>query len=542
MGKEQIREVETLIRARYPIILLVSWEELRIEHDLADLANEHRRPMYVWTSTNGLVPHGGRMASQGTQDPKVALAKVAESQESALFLFKDFHSFLRDASVVRKVRDVVDALHRGYKSLLFVSPVLELPVEIEKDTAVIHYAPPGPEEIAEQLEDVVKSLAGSPNAGHFNVQLSTEEREAIIRAAQGLTAGEINTVLSRSLVERRRFDVEVILAEKEQIIRKSGILEYFRSDQGFTDIGGLDILKSWLHKRLGAFSERARQFGLPQPKGLLLLGVQGCGKSLTAKAVASLWKLPLLRLDVGRIFSGLVGSSEERMRKAIATAEAVAPVVLWVDEVDKGFAGTQSSSFSDAGTTSRVFGSFVTWLQEKDVPVFVIATANDVNMLPPELLRKGRFDDLFFVDLPCQEEREEIFRIHIAKRGREATQFDTARLAAASGGFSGAEIEQGVISAMYDAFEQERDIATDDILRAVQETYPLSATMRERIVELRSWARMRARQGSSLPAEELSFGFEEGDSLFPPAESGHTRRRASGRSTHAARRSRKGRG
>ena len=540
MAQQQMREVETLIRARYPIIFLVSWEEYRIEQDLAELAGEHKRPMYVWTSTNGLIPHGGRMASQGTTDPKVALAKVAESQESALFLFKDFHSFLRDPSVVRKVRDVVDALHRGYKSLLFISPTLELPVEIEKDTAVIIYAPPGPEEITKQLDEVVESVGKSPNAAQFNVQLSAEEREAIIRAAQGLTAGEINTVLSRSLVERRRFDVGGILAEKEQIIRKSGILEYFRSDQAVTDIGGLDILKSWLHKRLGAFGDRARQFGLPQPKGLLLLGVQGCGKSLTAKAVASLWKLPLLRLDVGRIFSGLVGSSEERMRKAIATAEAVAPVVLWVDEVDKGFAGTQSSAFSDGGTTSRVFGSFVTWLQEKDMPVFVIATANDVNMLPPELLRKGRFDDLFFVDLPCHEEREEIFRIHITKRGRDVAQFDTGRLAAASGGFSGAEIEQAVISAMYDAFEQERDITTDDVLHAVQETYPLSATMRERIVELRSWARMRARQASSLPSEELSFGPDEAASLFPPAESSHTRRRSSGRSAHALRRPRKG--
>ena len=240
-------------------------------------------------------------------------------------------------------------------------------------------------------------------------------RERITEAALGLTINEAENVFSKSLVQKRRFDIDVILSEKEQIIRKSGILEFYHATEQFSDVGGLEEMKRWLKKREKAFTKEAREFGYRAPRDLLI-GVPGCGKSLTAKAVGSLWKLPLLRLDVGKIFAGLVGSSEENMRKAIKTAEAVAPSILWLDELEKGFFGAQSSSFSDAGTTARVFGSFVTWLQEKSSPVFVIATANNVTLLPPELMRKGRFDDIFFVDLPSREERIDIFRIHLQKR------------------------------------------------------------------------------------------------------------------------------
>jgi len=305
----------------------------------------------------------------------------------------------------------------------------------------------------------------------------------------------------KSLVEKQCLDADVILAEKEQIIRKSGVLEYYHTDETIDDVGGLDLLKQWLTKRRKAFGEAAREYGLPQPKGLLLIGVQGCGKSLTAKAVAHLWQLPLLRLDVGRIFSGIVGSSEERMRRAISTAESIAPVVLWLDEVEKGFSGTQSSSFSDAGTTSRVFGSFVTWLQEKESPVFVIATANNIQLLPPELLRKGRFDEIFFIDLPSCEERRQITAIHVAKRlreGRATEEFDIEGIANETSSFSGAEIEQAIVSAMYDAFDDgQRPFTTEDVLRAVRETFPLAVTMREQIDELREWAADRARPAST---------------------------------------------
>jgi SpoVK/Ycf46/Vps4 family AAA+-type ATPase len=261
----------------------------------------------------------------------------------------------------------------------------------------------------------------------------------------------------------------------------------------------MDSLKDWLHTRSLAFTEKAREFGLPQPKGILLLGVQGCGKSLCCKAVASLWKLPLLRLDVGKIFSGIVGSSEENVRRAIAIAESVAPAILWIDELEKGFAGTQSSPFSDAGTTSRVFASFVTWLQEKTAPVFVVATANDISQLPPELMRKGRFDEIFFVDLPSPAERREIYEIHLRKRKRDPAKFDLDLLSSKSPGFSGAEIEQSVIDALYKAFHEGREVCTDDVGCCSESSVPLSTTMKERIDELREWAAHRCRMASTLP-------------------------------------------
>jgi SpoVK/Ycf46/Vps4 family AAA+-type ATPase len=256
------------------------------------------------------------------------------------------------------------------------------------------------------------------------------------------------------------------------------------------------MLKDWLGKRVVAFGDEAREFGLPAPKGILLLGVQGCGKSLCAKAIASLWQLPLLRFDMGRMFGSLVGSSEENVRRAIAVAESVAPAVLWVDEIDKAFAGSQSAWGGDGGTTARVFSTFLTWLSEKSAPVFVVATANDISNLPPELLRKGRFDEIFFVDLPAPPERGDIFRIHLALRGREAGGFDLPALVAASEDFSGAEIEQAIISALFDAFAAREELATPHVLAALHETVPLARTMDEQIDGLRAWADGRARNAS----------------------------------------------
>ena len=295
-----------------------------------------------------------------------------------------------------------------------------------------------------------------------------------------------------SLVE----DVNEVFAEKQQIIRKSGLLEYYATEENFGRIGGLTILKDWLNKRALAFTKEARAFGLPAPKGILMLGVQGCGKSLCAKAVSNQWQLPLLRFDMGRMFGSLVGSSEENVRRAIAVAESVAPAILWVDEIDKAFAGSQGSGATDGGTTARVFGTFLTWLSEKTAPVFVVATANDISQLPPELLRKGRLDEIFFVDLPSREERVEMFRIHIQKRGRDPACFNLEALAEASKDFSGAEIEEAINSALYDAFYTQGDISDDHLLTALAETVPLARTMDEQINRLRSWAEGRARNAS----------------------------------------------
>jgi SpoVK/Ycf46/Vps4 family AAA+-type ATPase len=275
------------------------------------------------------------------------------------------------------------------------------------------------------------------------------------------------------------------------------LLEYYPATETIDQVGGLGVLKDWLRKRTVAFTDEARAFGLPPPKGILLLGVQGCGKSLCAKAVSSLWQLPLLRFDIGRMFGSFVGSSEENIRKAIAVADSVAPAVLWVDEIDKAFSGSQSSGISDAGTAARVFGTFLTWLSEKSTAVFVVATANDISHLPPELMRKGRLDEIFFVDLPSNQEREQIFRIHLAKRGRTPADFHLQALTEASENFSGAEIEQAIISALYDAFSASSPLATKDILLALRQAVPLATTMAEHIDQLRRWAEGRARSASA---------------------------------------------
>jgi SpoVK/Ycf46/Vps4 family AAA+-type ATPase len=274
-------------------------------------------------------------------------------------------------------------------------------------------------------------------------------------------------------------------------------LEYYAANEDFSSVGGLGVLKDWLNKRAVAFTAEARAFGLPAPKGILLLGVQGCGKSLCAKAVSRVWQLPLLRFDIGRMFGSLVGSSEENVRRAISVAESVAPAVFWVDEIDKAFAGTQSSGTSDGGTTARVFGTFITWLSEKNAPVFVVATANDVSQLPPELLRKGRLDEIFYVDLPSAAERVEIFRIHLIKRQRDPEDFDLTKLASASEDFSGAEIEEGIISALYDAFYARQQLASRHIQAALEQTVPLAKTMAEKIAAQRTWAKGRARNASA---------------------------------------------
>jgi SpoVK/Ycf46/Vps4 family AAA+-type ATPase len=341
----------------------------------------------------------------------------------------------------------------------------------------------------------------------IDLSLDPVDRERILQAALGLTLSEAENVLAKIIVQKGRLsadDIPEIIAEKKQIVRKSGLLEFCAATETFEQVGGLENLKAWLGKRAAAFSAEARAFGLPAPKGILLLGVQGCGKSLCAKAVSRLWQLPLLRFDMGKMFNSLVGSSEENVRKAIAVAESVAPAVLWVDEIDKAFAGSQASGMADGGTTARVFATFLTWLSEKTAPVFVVATANDISQLPPELLRKGRLDEIFFEPLPDLRERAEIFAIHLAKRARHPEAFDLNVLAAASIDFSGAEIEAVVIGALHDAFHERRELAQADLAANVRDTVPLARTMDEPLDRLRQWAKGRARDASAAPKEQVS--------------------------------------
>ena len=484
-------EISTLIRARYPIIYVVSWEERRVEDAIRGITQAGKK-VYTWSATQGLQP--APAYDKAIASVQSALEFVEACNDDAVFIFKDMHPYVGDTLITRKLRDLAAHLKVRRKTLIILSPVLRLPPEIEKDVSVVDYPLPSYEELGALLDLIIEKMKRDGAGVH--VLLTAEEREQAIKAAQGMTLTEAENVFARSLVETRAFDVHVILSEKEQIVRKSGLLEYFPASDRFDDVGGLKELKKWLVTRTSGFTEKAREFGLPEPRGILLLGVQGCGKSLSCKAVASLWKLPLLRLDVGKIFSGIVGSSEQNVRRAIQVAESVAPVVLWMDEMEKGFAGVQSSPFSDAGTTSRVFGTFVTWLQEKTAPVFVVATANDVSQLPPELLRKGRFDEIFFVDLPGLDERKEIFRIHLAKRKRDPSRFDIDSLAGVSDGFSGAEIEQAIVSALFAAFAAGTEITNEIIETTIKESVPISVTMSEQIAGLRAWADKRARPAS----------------------------------------------
>ncbi len=496
-------ELDLLIRAKYPLLYVIAWEERRVEQLLRQVAAQRRKVLYGWTITDGLHPLDGSLRPESddlTRDPLHALEEIAASREAAIFVLKDFHPYLdayhphpQRAIIVRKLRDILNHLKESRKTLVMLSPLLHAPPELEKDITVLDYALPTAEELAASLERVVRS---AQELGGIRLRLTPEEREKILNAARGLTCTEAENAFAKSLVLRRALDAEVIVAEKKQIIRRSQVLEYFDAQEDLSLVGGMALLKEWLAKRALAFSERARQFGLPEPKGLLLLGVQGAGKSLVAKAIARQWQLPLLRLDLGRVFSQMVGSSEQNIRNALRLAESVAPCILWLDELDKGLSGLASSHISDAGTSARVFGSFLTWMQEKTAPVFVVATANDIATLPPEALRKGRFDEIFFLDLPNRAERSEIFAIHLAKRGRPPRRFDVETLARRSEGYSGAEIEQAVISGLYDAFEAGHDLSTEDILHALGETVPLSQTMEAHITALRRWARTHARPAS----------------------------------------------
>ena len=497
-------ELEVLIRARYPIIYVVTWEEERLEKRLLEIAKKRNKTLHVWTCSQGLVPFGAepqrnRTGPNNTCDPVSALDAVLGHVDPAIFLFKDLHDHLDTRLCiahlrnVRRLRDVAHALRDTYKTIVLVSPIMKIPVELTKDIAVLDLGTPSVEDFNGLLDRIIDDVKDQPR---IRINLDDEGREKLVHAASGLTLKEAENVFAKTLVLDGKLDADdigVVFSEKQQIIRKSGTLEYYESQERFATVAGLENLKDWLSKRSAAFSERASHFGLPAPKGVLLLGVQGCGKSLCAKAAASLWKLPLLRFDIGRVFGSLVGSSEESMRRAIQTAESVAPAILWIDEIDKAFAGTQGSAGSDGGTASRVFGTFLTWLSEKTAPVFVIATANDISHLPPEMLRKGRVDEIFFVDLPDEDERREIFRIHLDKRRRDPSQFDLDALSRLSDGFSGAEIEEAIISGLYDAFSKGTDLDTATLRAGIAETVPLSRTMSEELSRLRNWAQGRAR-------------------------------------------------
>ncbi len=476
-------EFTLLLRARYPLLYVATREEERAEGAISDCAKGlGDRAIYTWDFVDGMQGNPND-AGFGKRNPLQALEFVEKLPVSAgaVIILRDFHRFLEDISVSRKLRNLCQTLKSQPKNLVILSSQLTIPDDLSEFLTVVEFALPTPGEIRAEINRLISAL-GKP--------LGDRLLDSLVQSCQGLSIQRIRRVLARAIAlhgEIRPEDVNLILEEKRQTIRQTQILDFYPAREEISEIGGLDNLKDWLLLRGGAFSDRARQYGLPYPKGLMLVGIQGTGKSLTAKAIAHHWQLPLLRLDVGRLFGGLVGESESRTRQMIQLSEALAPCVLWIDEIDKAFSGMDSRG--DAGTSSRVFGTFITWMAEKASPVFVVATANNIQVLPPELLRKGRFDEIFFVGLPTQSERSAIFQVHLNKlRPQNLKSYDFDRLAYETPDFSGAEIEQTLIEAMHIGFSQNRDFTTDDILEAASQMVPLARTAQEQIQQLQGWA------------------------------------------------------
>jgi ATP-dependent 26S proteasome regulatory subunit len=489
-------EFELLLRACYPLIYIPTPEEERVESAIAHCGKQvGNRGIYIWDFVDGYQDNPNNQGF-GRRNPLQALEFVEKlpANAGAIVILRDFHRFLEDISISRKLRNLARSLKSQPKNIVVLSPEINIPTELTEVITVLDFPLPTAGEIKAEVQNLIGSTGQS-----LNPKLLDE----LVRSAQGLSLERIQRVLTRAIAahgELQEEDVELVLAEKRQSIRQTQILDFYPATEEMSDIGGLDNLKDWLLRRGGAFSERARTYGLPHPRGLLLVGIQGTGKSLTAKAIAHHWHLPLLRLDVGRLFGGLVGESESRTRQMITLAEALSPCILWIDEIDKAFAGVDSKG--DSGTTSRVFGTFINWLAEKQSPVFVVATANNIQALPPEMLRKGRFDEIFFVGLPTQDERRAIFSVHLSRlRPHNLKNYDLDRLAYETPDFSGAEIEQTLIEAMHIGFSQNRDFTTEDILEAASQVVPLARTAQEQIQYLQAWAaagkaRMASRNSS----------------------------------------------
>lgn len=476
-------EFELLLRARYPLIYIPTREEERVEVAIAQAAKRlGNRAVYIWDFVDGYQGNPNDQAF-GRRNPLQALEFVEKIPHdgAAIFILRDFHRFLEDISVARKLKNLSRNLKSQPKNIIIISPEVAVPPDLTEVLTVLEFPLPDVAEIKSEIQRLLAATAQS---------LNDKILDELVRSCQGLSLERIRRVLARAIATHGQIqpeDVELVLEEKRQSIRQTQILEFYPATERISDIGGLDNLKDWLLRRGGAFSQQARQYGLPHPRGLLLVGIQGTGKSLTAKAIAHHWHLPLLRLDVGRLFGGLVGESESRTRQMIQLAEALAPCILWIDEIDKAFSGFDAKG--DSGTTSRVFGTFITWLAEKRSPVFVVATANNIQTLPPEMLRKGRFDEIFFVGLPSQDERYAIFELHLARlRPHNLKNYDLERLAYETPDFSGAEIEQTLIEAMHIGFSQNRDFTTDDILESASQIIPLARTAQEQIQFLTNWA------------------------------------------------------
>ena len=500
-------ELVNLIKANVKLIQIVSYETKRIQGMVIKAAEDENinRDLYIWDRIEGLKKWTRDDNGKGcfnpeansNEKPDLAIDFFNEN-ENLILLLEDFYPNLTEdePQMIRRFRNIA-LTHKKNKTLIFSQPFLQLPKELEKDVHIIELPYPDFKDLTKIYQDVCTQN---------NIQNPEDPDHELIESALGLTIMEAEKAFSLAYIENGKLtsaEVPLIIREKENIIKKSGFLEYYHPKETMEDVGGLENLKDWLKKRGNGFNKTAQEYGLTYPRGIMLLGIPGTGKSLTAKAVGNLWHFPLLRLDMGKIFGGIVGESENNIRQALKIAEAIAPSIIWIDEIEKGMSGISSSGRSDGGTTARVLGTFLTWMQEKTKPVFVVATANDISQLPPELLRKGRVDEIFFVDLPTEKEREDIFRIHLKRKGRIPDKFEIESLAKMSLGYSGAELEEVVKEALFQAYAEGKEVETNHLSAAIDKTYPLSRTMSETIVKMREWAKSRAVSASKNAPEDL---------------------------------------
>lgn len=529
------KELCDLLRARFPYIQITTYEEERLIKELRRIVSNPDliktvRNVYVWKSSEGFRDQNG-MIEENTFEKISALNFIKNYEEPALFILLDFHVFCErtnggvDYNIVRCLKDLFPNLKESYqpKNVVLVSPTTSIPDDLKKDVTIMDFELPSADEISAVLDDIIQTNAGT----NLDIDLNEKEKESLVKAAVGLTLQEAENAFARAMVDDGSLnaqDVDLVLKEKSQVIKKNDLLEYIDSTVNIEDVGGLENLKKWLIKRNKSWLNSAKKYGLPAPKGVLLTGVPGCGKSLIAKSISSMWHLPLLRFDVSKVFNMYVGNSESNMREAIKTAEAIAPCVLWIDEIEKGFSGL--SNGGDSGTSSRIFGTFLSWMQEKTKPVFVVATANNISQLPSEMMRKGRFDEIFFIDLPTTLERKQIFKVHLSSRLKEAEVIGDFviddntlnHLAQLTEGFGGAEIEQIVIMGLFDAFAEDRSIKMKDFENAIKNTVPLSVTQSEQIIAIRQWADVRA-VAATAPQDLEGYNRSMDESKKPPKPS-----------------------
>ena len=473
-------------------ISIVTYEEHCVLETIRQAALDLKQGLWIWSVAGGVKE--GFLANSpyiaDTETPSAGLRYLAEAEPPSICIVLDLAEHLKASSVLRALRNLIDRFERLGNTLVMLDCNDKLPEVVKSYTKLFEISFPSQEEL---IEIVRKTLLRSHRKTPIEIGITKKGLDTIVRNLRGLTRRQAERVITDTVIEDKRFDdndINSVIASKRGMIQRGGLLEFVETPLDLTEIGGMRRLKKWLNQRKGAFSSEASAFGLEPPRGVLMLGVQGAGKSLCAKAIATAWHQPLLRMDPGNLYASFIGESERNLRDSLRQTEMMSPVVLWIDEIEKAFASAASRS-ADGGLSQRMFGSLLTWMQEHDAPVFVVATANDIGALPPELLRKGRFDEIFFVDLPIQKVRREIFTIHLQKRNRDTGKFDLGALAKASEGYSGSEIEQAIVSALHEAYSEKSGLSTERILSVLKNSPPISVTLAEKVQNLRAWAQNR---------------------------------------------------